>query len=221
MGSSHHLITDRWRSGLEPQPPTLTSAPGAEPVERDEAKDQLRVEHTDDDTLIDRLIAAARQRCEAVTGRSLITQTWQLKLDRWPYRTNVFSTEDRYAVVLPKPPVQSVTSVAYLDINGDSQTLTVDDDYRVLVQDPFTRITPAYNTTWPAIRPVSGAITITYVAGYGDASTDVPQDLRHGMLMLIDHMYRNRSDEVTNASVSKFSTASDAIFRSHAVGVIG
>ena len=59
-------------------------APYAEPVHLDDAKLHLRVEVTDDDALIRTLIVAARNHAEIFTGRALVTQTWDLKLDAFP-----------------------------------------------------------------------------------------------------------------------------------------
>jgi hypothetical protein len=39
---------------------------------------------------------------------------------------------DAHRIVLPYPPLQSVSSVKYLDVNGVDQTLVLGTDYRVL-----------------------------------------------------------------------------------------
>lgn len=195
------------------------TGPAVEPVTLVEAKAQLRVEHSDEDTDISRLIAAARERCEDITGRAIIDQTLRLDMDRWPSRPHL-EGQDRNAIVLPRPPVSSVTSVQYYDTDGVLQTLVDGTDYVVHVSDPETRITPAYGTTWPSLRNRTAAVQVTYVAGYGDASTDVPDILRHGMLMLIEHFNRNKGDEVTGTITAKFDTASTTLFRSHSVNLV-
>lgn len=200
----------RWKRTVEPT---------AEPVTLAEVKAQCHVETSDEDTKLNDFIAAARERCETVTGRALITQTWELTLDEWP-RDLSANGEDRYAIVLPRPPAQSVTSVKHFDTDGVEQTLTAVTDYRVDVRDPETRITPAWGTSWPSIRHITGAITVTSVHGYGDASTDVPQGLRQGMLMLIEQFYRHRGDDVTGLSTAKLSIRSHDIFMSHAVAMV-
>ena len=62
----------------------LITPPALEPVTLDEAKAHLKVDTTDDDALIERLIAAARARAEWHTGRAFLTQSWILWLDCWP-----------------------------------------------------------------------------------------------------------------------------------------
>ena len=62
----------------------LSAAPATEPITLTEAKLWLKVDDSTDDDLITALIIAARQACEDYTHRSLITQTWQMTLDRFP-----------------------------------------------------------------------------------------------------------------------------------------
>ncbi len=68
-----------------------TTAPTAWPVEIDEAKQQCRITHDADDAEIRSLIHRATTYVENWTRRALITQTWQLKMDRW--------WDERYASV--------------------------------------------------------------------------------------------------------------------------
>jgi hypothetical protein len=62
----------------------LITAPNAEPVTLQEAKDSLRVEGTDEDARITRHIINARRQAEAYTERQLVTATWELVLDAFP-----------------------------------------------------------------------------------------------------------------------------------------
>jgi len=39
-------------------------------------------------------------------------------------------------------------------------------------------------------------MTVTYVAGYGDAATDVPASIRQAVRLVLSDMYHNRSDYV-------------------------
>ena len=159
---------------------TQTSAPGVEPITLQQAKDHLRVSHNDEDAIIEPLITAARQHVEAYTKRALITQTWAWSMDA-------------FATLLspPLPPLQSVSSIAYIDAAGDSQTLA-SSNYRVDSASEPARITEAYDTTWPTTRQVTNAVTVTFIAGYGDAGHDVPQPIIQAMLLLIGHWYENR-----------------------------
>src|SRR5688572_5645345 len=102
---------------------TLVTPPVEEPVELDQAKLHLRETEDAEDELIEGLVLAARQHVETDTARALITQTWDLTVDSLGCQ-----------IELPKPPVQSVTSVKYLDSEGVEQTLPTD-QYRVVKRD--------------------------------------------------------------------------------------
>ena len=161
----------------------LISGPSSEPIMLNEAKLHLRVDVTDDDTLITGLIVAARQSAEQITGRALMQQTWELALDR-------FECEIR----LQMPPLQSVTSIKYLDQDGVQQTLSTSDylvdDYR----EP-ARIVPAYGKCWPSTRCQANAVLVRFIAGYANAGV-VPQEIKQWMLLMIGSMYENREREI-------------------------
>lgn len=158
-------------------------APVLEPVDVAAAREHLRVDDTDDDIMIAGLITVARQHVEAVTGRALVTQTWELRLPD-------FQT----VITLPKAPAQSVSSITYVDASGATQTLasTV---YQVLLDGGPSaqsgRVIEAYGQVWPGSRGHAEDVRVRYVAGYGLPSA-VPAPLRHAMLLLVGHLYENR-----------------------------
>ena len=78
----------------------VTTAPSIEPVTVAEAKSQLRIDGSDEDTLIGNYITVARQTLEVLMRRAFITQTITLKYSSFP-------TEIR----LPRPPAISNYSV--------------------------------------------------------------------------------------------------------------
>jgi len=94
---------------------TQTVAPAIEPVTNAEARDHLRISTVDDDILIGTYITAARQYIEGRTNRQFINATWSWTLEAFP---NIF--------YVPRPKLSSVTSIAYLDTAGSSQTLSTD-----------------------------------------------------------------------------------------------
>jgi hypothetical protein len=63
---------------------TLIAGPGEEPVTLAEAKAFCRIDGSDEDALVEALIAAARLQVESLTGRALVTQSWRLTLDCAP-----------------------------------------------------------------------------------------------------------------------------------------
>lgn len=165
----------------------VTSAPAAEPLSSTEAKAHLRVDHSDEDTLISSIIIAARVAIENYLDRKLVTQTIAEYYDSFPLTD---------AITLSFWPVQSITSITYTDTDGVSQTWDSSnydvDLYGQYGQGP-ARITPAYSKSFPATRDEMNAVTVTYIAGYGAASA-VPDLIKSAMRLLISEMYENRVD---------------------------
>jgi uncharacterized phiE125 gp8 family phage protein len=172
------FVSQHWRSSM---PLTLTTPPATEPLTLAEAKLHLKVDTTDDDTLITCLIAAARARAEWHTGRAFITQTWTLHLDAWP---------ECGVIELPLPPLQSVTSI--VTTARDNTTTTLDPSLTT-VDIAAARIALAENTAPPTNLRSINAIATTFTAGYGDA-TSVPPDIKQALLALTAAMYANRGE---------------------------
>lgn len=156
------------------------TAPDTEPVTLTETKTHLRVETEDEDAMITALILAAREHIESWTRRALVTQTWDLRLDGF-----------RTVIWVPKPALQSVTSINYLDQNGDSQLLATS-KYQVDSSTEPGRIMPVEGEVWPSTQAVTfNTVTVRFVSGYGNQS-EVPQMLKQGLLLLVGHLFENR-----------------------------
>lgn len=162
---------------------TIVTPPAEEPVSLTEAKNHLRVDLSDDDSLISALIVAAREHAEAITRRAFITQTLKLSLDAFPANNG--------PIYVPMPPLQSVNSLKYFDTDGVEQTLNEGKDYLVDNESEPGRITPAPDTGWPATQNRPNAVSVEFVAGFGDASK-VPQGIKQAILLMVGHWYENR-----------------------------
>lgn len=145
-----------------------------------EGRLHLKVDNTDDDDLITQLIEAATEYSEQFQHRTYLNRTRFLYLDCFPS-----------VIVVLWPPLVSVTSLKYVDTDGNTQTLD-SADYRVDINTEPGRITPAFNASWPDIRHVTSAITIEFIAGYGATSATTPEDVQASIKLLIGHWYENR-----------------------------
>lgn len=189
--------------------PSLVTAPSADLIDVTAAKEHLRVDHSDDDDLIAGLIAAATAHLDGwggTLGRCLINQTW-----RETFRC--FPPCDRLRVRLA--PVGSVTSITYRDAADVEQTLST-----AAYAGPFTDALGAYvrlrnDAVWPSTYDRDDAVSITYVAGYGAAPSDVPQGIRHAVLLLVGHWYANREPVNIGNIASALPFAVDALLASH------
>lgn len=156
----------------------LVTAPSAEPVSLTAVKAFLRVDGSDEDTLITSLAKAAREKGEELSRRAFITQTWDMTFDCWPYdfRQRVY-----------RPPLQSITSVKYLDRSNVEHTFT---NYVVDARsEPGVII---FNSLPSDTLQLSGAITVRFVAGYGAAGSNVPERINNLILALTAWWYESR-----------------------------
>lgn len=159
----------------------LISAPGQLAVTLDEAKAQCRVTDSNSDALITRLIRGAVARAEHETGRALVDQEWELVLDAFP----------EAEIELAKPPVLSITSVKYLDLNGAEQTLTAP-NYSLDADTLPGWLFPAVGTSWPSTQDVANAVRVRFRCGYGGDSTAVPEAIRDWILVQVSTLFDNR-----------------------------
>lgn len=156
---------------------TLSVAPTEEPVSLDDARLSMRVDDYTQDTLVQQTLVAARLDAEAFTGRVFITQTWVWTLDAFP----------RGAMRFPKNPVQSVTSVQYVDTAGATQTWGAS-KYEVTTDGIVAQLQPVFGESYPNTYEKMNAITVTFVAGYGGASA-VPAGIKQAILMHASALY--------------------------------
>lgn len=158
--------------------PKVITPPSAEPLLEADVKTRLSISDALDDDDINAFIQAAREQAESYMQKSIITQTVELALDRFPAE-----------IELPMGPIQSITSVKYIDTDGVEQTLdsgvyTIDDYSPV----PWLLLTA--DSEWPDTYDAANAVKVRYVTGWGDAGTDVPEDIRTAMLLVIGHWIR-------------------------------
>ncbi|HRN83393.1 MAG TPA: head-tail connector protein [Hyphomicrobium sp.] len=165
---------------------TLTGAPAVEPVTVSAAKAHLRIDGNAEDILIASLIVTSRLHVEAALGLSLIKQQWRLTLDKWP--------EPRWskgrAVRFPIRPIRSVAEVRVRGADGTPAVLAPQS--YLLDQDALTpRLVPR-DGSWPAPGVPAGGIEIDVEAGMGEEADDVPEPIRHAILLLVAHWYEHR-----------------------------
>lgn len=196
---------------------TVSVAPTVEPVSLTEMKLHLREDADGQDSLITALIKAAREKVEIETRRALVTQTQILRLDGFPR-----SDTAAMAIEVPNPPLQSVTSIQYVDESGATQTLDAA-DYLVDTASEPARITPVYNGSWPIARAQINAVTVTFVAGYApgsgsptDYAANVPEGLKAAIKLLVGAWYEHR-EAVGPLALKPVPMAYDALIWNHRI----
>lgn len=146
-----------------------------------ELKTHLRIDSSDEDAYLPSLITAARIYCENYTSRTIGTKVLEGILDDFPFRNYI----DLY-----ESPVQSLTSIKYIDNNGDETTWN--SSYYVTNLDIIPeKICPAYGQTWPSFVPYpSGAVRIRYTTGH--TSNNLPEAIKQSILLVAGDLYENR-----------------------------
>ena len=183
-------------------PSTVTVAPTVEPVTLVEAKEQcgILVGEAHFDGMLNRLIKAARAHAEEYCSARWAGQTVTAQCD-------TFGDLAR----LPDGPLESVTSISYVDPAGEEQTIS-DDVYEPRKDGLEPSIVLKSGQSWPRIG-FGSRIALTAVYG-GEA----PDSVKHAMLMLIGHWYVNREAAVTGTIATTIPIAVDALLCNHRRG---
>lgn len=157
-----------------------TPSVAADILPRATLKAHLRVDHANEDALIDTYGAAAVRLMEARLGRSLGPSTYKLAFE-WVAPVMLINIAN----------VTAVTSMTITDRDGVVQTVASGD--RVLyIGDVASTVMPADGVTWPAAGPVWNACEITVTAGYAIGS--LPSDILAALLLTATALYRGRGD---------------------------
>lgn len=163
---------------------TVTTDPASEPITAADVKEFSRIDTSVEDTLIGSFITAIRQATELYLGRSLITQSLEYYLDYWP--------EDG-RIIVPRPPLISVSSIVSIDEDGSEETLSSDNYYVISEAIPGEIVLKDTLTSF-VINPRNRAgYKVSYSAGYGASSTDVPFAIRQGMMQWVAYVYETRN----------------------------
>lgn len=167
-----------------------------EPISLAEAKRALRVDIDDDDALIEFYISAARSWIErhCRPRLAMLTQNCTYTADTFPGSNTL---------ELAPYPLQSVTSVVYVDSDGVSHTISPSDYVVDTVSEPG-RIRLKAMASWPSVtlREVNG-FQVNFVAGFGGSGASVPHELRQAVLLLVAHQYENREPIVVTGAMPK------------------
>lgn len=160
-------------------PTVVTGTAPEQPLSMEEVVAHCRApEDGTDDGILTGCISAAAGMVESMTGARLVTQTVITKADDWADLAN-----------LPIAPVQSITSIDYLDTDGEEQSLP-SEDYTARLEGLEPSVRLPHGVTWPALLPGS-QITLTCVVGYG-APGEQPPTVLHALKIIVGDLYAFR-----------------------------
>ena len=174
----------------------VVAGPTVEPITIDDLKNDIKVDAdvAADDALIRALGIAARRVAESIQNRALITQTLELALDGWPGGNSL---------EIPRPPLQSVMSIKYYG-EDDTEHKLDSGSYQVDTYSEPGRVVLKADQSWPeeVLRPANGVV-VQFVAGYGDAESDVPETTVQAIRLLVGHWYENREAVSSTGAIPK------------------
>lgn len=186
-----------WTVGRKEGPKTLA-------VSTQEAKLKLRLLENDPhfDSELERQIKAATEQLEQDCDQAVITQTLL-------YQTTGFPLAGR-PILLPRRPVQSITSISYTDKEGNPQTM---DPAEYKFNKSARVIQPT--ETWPDSDGELYGVEVTYVAGYGDDGAFVPAYHKEAILIQVGKWHRDpmMEDHITYAHDTAYMNLVDKIKR--------
>jgi uncharacterized phiE125 gp8 family phage protein len=161
--------------------------PVSEPVSLAVAKAHLRIDHDEENENIRGWIGAARELCEAYTGRVWGERTLRLTLPGFPYGP----------IELPVMPVSEVTLLTYLDSAGDLTTV-LEADYQTWLDHNPPLVSALPDEAWGQTETGRlNAVTVEFTAGAGE----VPEMARAAILLTLGMWDENRGDQ--NALIAK------------------
>ena len=159
------------------------------PVAIEDARSQLRMDDLrHDDEYLMLLIRAQCDLIERSYQVSLLNKGVSEYHKQFPYDSL------RPMTLAGLVPVQSVSAIEYYNSSG-TLTTWASNQYDVKVTSGGATVMPKSGCSYPSdvqIRP--DAVTITYTAGYGTSSINIPDTVRLGILSRIGRAYTNRED---------------------------
>jgi uncharacterized phiE125 gp8 family phage protein len=158
-----------------------TAAPTVLAVSLEAAKDALRIDGNDMDTLVTIWTKGVIAELEHEVGQCMMEQTWEVRLPRFPgapcWSLGQPAPRQMAAEISLPHPVLSITSVSYIDADGAAQTLQPE-AYRLNKARYTSTLSPARGTSWPATAEDDAAVVVVLQAGYGNTPDVTPDEVQ-------------------------------------------
>ena len=172
------------------------TAPAAEALPVAALREHLRLgtgfeiaDDTAEDMALAGFLRAAIATIEARTGKVLLTRRFRMQLDDW---------RDRLGQTLPLAPVVAVEKIEIDDGMG-TVTEVPAENWRLLPHGQRPMVLPT-GVILPHV-PRRGMVSVTFMAGFGDAWSLVPADLAQAVIMLAARYYEDRSHDGTKGAM--------------------
>lgn len=148
-----------------------------------EVRDYLRIDDSTEDALIGATvdgIFASLDGLRGHTNRAWITGTYQL--------TQPGFTDP---IILPRPPVTTVTSVEYRDTDGNWQAFN--EFEAVHLGSLYQKAELVLTGSTPTLYPYGDAVRVTYTAGQAALPSGLPEDFKLVVKTMVNDAYEQRN----------------------------
>jgi len=172
--------------------PTTSSDERIWLVSLNEAKEHLRIGHTDDDSYITRLTHAAQLVCESLTGTNFTGNTYTFYCDNWEQTTEIPEVSS----------ILSITSITYKDTSG-LLTIWNPSNYYLAPGSQRSRIELVDGKSYPDLYDGIQNITISFttIPVWGKV-TNLNEVAKQAVLITISDMYENRQSVIVGRIAS-------------------
>ena len=162
---------------------------------------KLDASDTSEDAFLTILIESAVDYAEKYTRRDLINKTYITYRDDFEDLTT-----------LRKSKLQSITHIKYYDVANILQTVS-SGVYAITDEVDYSDIYRLTTQLWPTggVYNRPQAVQITFVSGYGAASSNLPSAFRNALMNHIAHLYANRGDCATAEGCASCGAPSNAM----------
>ena len=160
--------------------------PAITPVKLETVKQATHIDHNVEDDILNQWIRTGTGLAEKFQKRSFITQTLEISLDSFP----------NMPFEIPHPPLQSIESFKYYDYEETESVLNMDTILFIDTASDPARIGFKYNQRFPTVTLRGlAAVKIRIVAGYGDKSSDIPDEVKDAIILYCSWRNENRTSE--------------------------
>ena len=178
----------------------LSEAATTQVVTTAELKSQLRIDTSDEDTLLATYISAATQMAEHYCNRHFITAKYKLWFNELPNTFSLYYPDCKFNFTASDPAVAGeIDGLYYLAASGSTYTLFANTNWYsnqntnpcqvIMTNTPSDAI-----DTSDLVGTTDGIYYFQFQTGIGDAATDIPDAIKQAIKLIASDMYYFRED---------------------------
>ncbi len=137
-----------------------------------------------EDGLLELYLRNATSVVEGRTAKALIARSFSLKVACWNRNGHL------------RMPVGPVTSIDAIELVRPGSTIALTTDEWALEPGTSRQLLTGPGRTALRALPHGALAELTFTAGFGSSWNEVPDDLRHAVLLVATHFFENRTGDI-------------------------